>query len=122
MRKVLIADDSMFMRKSLRAILEKAGITNIIEAENGQNAVELFKQNQPDVSILDITMPKMDGISALKVMKKDNKDAKIIMCSAMAQKSFVQEAMNIGAADFITKPFEPLKIVEVIKKLLIEAV
>lgn len=117
MFKILIADDSMFMRKNLGGILTTAGHNVIGEAENGLIAAELFEKLRPDVTFLDITMPVMDGLQALKKIKKLAPQATVIMCSAMSQKAFVEEAIDAGADDFVAKPFKAVDIIEKLKKL-----
>lgn len=113
--QILIADDSMFMRRNIKRALNKAGITDILEASNGVEAVELFKVNEPAMCMLDITMPEMSGIDALKEMKKINPDVTVIMCSAIGQESTVMQALSAGAAEFVVKPFKDEKLVEIIE-------
>ena len=118
MPRVLIVDDAAFMRMMLKDILSKNGFQVVGEAANGQKAIELFKQEQPDVVTMDITMPEMDGIQALKEIKSFDASAKIIMCSAMGQQAMVMEAIKSGAKDFIVKPFQAERVLEAIKKVL----
>ena len=106
MKRVLITDDAAFMRLALRTMLQKIGFEIVGEAENGQVAVEKYKIIKPDIITLDITMPIMDGIEALKQIKAFDKNAKIIMISAMGQESIVREAVISGAMGFIIKPFK----------------
>jgi two-component system chemotaxis response regulator CheY len=115
-RKVLIVDDAAFTRRMLKEILIKNGYEVIGEAENGQIAVEKYQELFPDLVILDIIMPEMDGISALKVIKSINPHARIVMCSAMGQQATVIEAIRAGAKDFIVKPFQPERVMEAVKK------
>ncbi len=115
---ILIADDLKFMKMVLRDIIEKAGFRVVGEAANGEEAVRLFEEKRPDVVIMDITMPKMDGITALKKIKEIDPNAKVIMCSALGQQRLIVSAIQIGAKDFIVKPFQPERIVNSIKKVL----
>ncbi len=118
MYSILIADDSMFMRMTLRRILQKAGYEIKAEAENGLQAVEKYKKYRPDLVTMDITMPIMEGIVAVKKIIQIDGDAKIIMCSAVGQKTLVTEAMRAGAKDFIVKPFQEERVLAAIQKLL----
>jgi two-component system, chemotaxis family, chemotaxis protein CheY len=116
-KKVLVVDDAAFMRMMVKDTLSKNGYDVVGEAENGAKAVELEKQLKPDLIIMDITMPEMDGIQALKEIKKNTGDAKIIMCSAMGQQAMVIEAIQSGAKDFVVKPFQPDRLLEAVKKV-----
>jgi two-component system chemotaxis response regulator CheY len=118
MAKVLIVDDAAFMRMMIKDILEKNGFEVIGEASNGIKAVELYKVEKPDVVTMDITMPDMDGIEAVKAIKAFDPAAKIIMCSAMGQQSMVMDAIRAGAKDFIVKPFQADRVLEAIKKVI----
>ncbi|EYE88772.1 chemotaxis protein CheY [Fervidicella metallireducens AeB] len=118
MPKVLIVDDAAFMRMMLKDILVKNGYEIAGEAPNGLKAVELYKSENPDVVTMDITMPEMDGIQAVKEIKAIDPNARIIMCSAMGQQAMVMEAIKSGAKDFIVKPFQPERVLEAIKKVL----
>ncbi|WP_097025907.1 response regulator [Clostridium peptidivorans] len=118
MAKVLIVDDAAFMRMMIKDILEKNGFEVIGEANNGIKAVELYKKERPDVVTMDITMPDMDGIQAVKEIKSMDPDAKIIMCSAMGQQGMVMDAIKAGAKDFIVKPFQADRVLEAIKKVI----
>lgn len=118
MQKILITDDAAFMRMMLKDVLSKGGYETIIEADNGKKAVEKYKELKPDLVIMDITMPEMDGLEAVKEIMKINKDAKVIMCSAMGQQSMVVEAIQSGAKDFIVKPFQADRILEAVRKAL----
>jgi two-component system chemotaxis response regulator CheY len=114
--KVLIVDDAAFMRMMIKDILTKNGFEVVGEAENGAKAVEKFQELRPDLTTMDITMPEMDGISAVKQIKKIDANAKVIMCSAMGQQAMVIEAIQSGARDFIVKPFQPDRVLEAIRK------
>jgi two-component system chemotaxis response regulator CheY len=118
MYKILVVDDAGFMRKMVQSHLNKAGYNTFIEAEDGQRAVVLYQENNPDLVIMDITMPNMDGIEALRRIKQINPNAKVIMCSAMGLESMVMEAIKLGALDFIVKPFKPERIVQTVSKIL----
>ncbi|CDF59307.1 response regulator [Thermobrachium celere] len=118
MARVLIVDDAAFMRMMLKDILTKNGYEVIGEAPNGAKAVEIYKAERPDVVTMDITMPEMDGIQAVKEIKAFDPNAKIIMCSAMGQQAMVMEAIKSGARDFIVKPFQPERVLEALKKVL----
>ncbi|HEW91410.1 MAG TPA: response regulator [Thermotogaceae bacterium] len=116
-KKVLIVDDAAFMRMLLKDIVTKAGYEVIGEAANGVEAVDKYKELQPDIVTMDITMPEMDGITAIKKIKEIDPDAKIIVCSAMGQQAMVVEAIQAGAKDFIVKPFQAPRVVEALNKL-----
>lgn len=117
-KKVLIVDDAVFMRMKLRDILEKNGYEVVAEAQNGLEAVEKYKQDSPDLVTMDITMPEMDGVTALKEIKAFDADAKVIMCSAMGQQSMVMEAIQTGALDFIVKPFDTDRVLQSIERVM----
>ena len=117
MAKILIVDDAAFMRMMIKDILTKNGYEVIGEAANGIQAVELYKAHQPDLVTMDITMPEMDGIEAVKQIKAINPAAKVIMCSAMGQQSMVMDAIKAGASDFIVKPFQADRVLEAVKKI-----
>ncbi|WP_025027648.1 response regulator [Caldalkalibacillus mannanilyticus] len=118
MAKILIVDDAAFMRMMIKEILSKNGFEVVGEAHDGAQAVEKYKELTPDLVTMDITMPEMDGISALKEIKKINPNAKIIMCSAMGQQAMVIDAIQAGAKDFIVKPFQAERVLEAINKTL----
>jgi len=118
MAKILIVDDAAFMRMMIKEILSKNGFDVVGEANDGAQAVEKYKELSPDLVTMDITMPEMDGISALKEIKKINPNAKIIMCSAMGQQAMVIDAIQAGAKDFIVKPFQAERVLEAINKTL----
>ena len=116
MAKVMICDDAAFMRMMIKDILTKNGYEIAAEAENGQKAVEKYPEAKPDLVLMDITMPEMDGIEALKKIKALDPGAKIIMCS-MGQQAMVIEAIQAGAKDFIVKPFQAERVLEAVKKV-----
>ncbi|MFD2044946.1 response regulator [Ornithinibacillus salinisoli] len=118
MAKILITDDAAFMRMQLKDILTKLGHEVVGEAENGQDAVDKYQELQPELVTMDITMPEMNGVDAVKEIKKLNPEAKVIMCSAMGQQGMVVEAIQAGAKDFIVKPFTPERIKESVGKVL----
>ena len=118
MTRVLIVDDAKFMRDKIREILETEDLQVAGEAGNGEEAVLLYQELQPDLVIMDITMPVKNGIEALKDMIQLNPKVKVIMCTAMRQKRIVVEAIEAGAKDFIVKPFEETKDVEAIRHVL----
>ena len=115
---ILIVDDASFMRMMIKDILTKNGFEVAGEAENGVKAVEKFKELNPELVIMDITMPEMDGIQAVKEIKSIDPNAKIVMCSAMGQQAMVIEAIQAGAKDFIVKPFQADRVIEAVKKAL----
>ena len=116
-KNILICDDAAFMRMMIKDILTKNGYNIAGEAENGQKAVEKYAELKPDLVLMDITMPEMDGIQALKEIKKIDGGAKVIMCSAMGQQAMVIEAIQSGAKDFIVKPFQAERVLEAVKKV-----
>ncbi len=115
---ILIVDDAAFMRMMIKDVLTKNGFDVIGEAENGARAIEKYKELQPNLTIMDITMPEIDGIQAVKEIKKIDPSAKIIMCSAMGQQAMVIEAIQAGAKDFIVKPFQADRVIEAVKKVI----
>lgn len=116
-KNILIVDDAAFMRMKLKDILEKNGYNVVGEAENGIEAVSLYQDLNPDLVTMDITMPEMDGIEALKKIKETDSGAKVIMCSAMGQQGMVMDAIKAGAIDFIVKPFDTTRVVESLGKV-----
>ena len=104
------------MRMMVKDILTKNGYEVVGEAENGMKALEKYQELKPDLTTMDITMPEMDGISAVKEIKKVDPNAKIVMCSAMGQQAMVIEAIQAGARDFIVKPFQPDRVLEAVRK------
>lgn len=115
---VLIVDDAAFMRMMIKDILEKNGYEVVAEAENGNVAVEKYKEHTPDLVTMDITMPEKDGVTALKEIKALDPSATIIMCSAMGQQAMVIDAIQAGAKDFIVKPFQADRVIEAVSKAL----
>jgi two-component system chemotaxis response regulator CheY len=115
---VLIVDDLTFIKLVLRNELEKAGFRVVGEASDGVEALSLFEEKRPDVVLLDITMPKMDGLTTLRKMLELNPQAKIVMCSALGQQQLIIQAIQAGAKDFIVKPFRPERVISSIKKVL----
>ncbi len=106
-KKILIVDDAMFMRKMIRKILGEEGYTDVEEATDGEKALELFDPFDPDLVLLDITMPGMSGLEVLEKLLARRPQTKVVMCSAVGQESTVQQALTLGALDFIVKPFKP---------------
>ena len=106
MKRVMVVDDAMFMRASLKMMLEKNGFEVAAEAENGAIAVQKYKEVKPDFVTMDITMPEMDGLQALKLIKQLDPEAKVVVVSAMGQEPVVKEAILSGAKSFIVKPFK----------------
>lgn len=118
MPTVLIADDAAFMRMMIKNILTEAGYEVAGEAENGAVAVAKWKELRPDLTTMDITMPEMDGIAALKEIRSVDPEARVVMCSAMGQQSMVIESIQAGARDFIVKPFQADRVIEAVSKAL----
>lgn len=116
-KNVMIVDDAAFMRMKLKDILEKNGYTVVAEAQNGIEAVEKYKAEKPNLVTMDITMPEMDGVEALKEIKAFDPNAKILMCSAMGQQSMVMDAIRAGAVDFIVKPFDTERVIHALDKV-----
>ena len=117
-KNILICDDAAFMRMMIKDILSKNGYNVAGEAENGAKAVEKYKEVNPDLVLMDITMPEMDGIQALKNIKAGDANACVIMCSAMGQQAMVIESIQAGAKDFIVKPFQADRVLEAVKKVI----
>ena len=115
---ILVVDDAAFMRMMIRDVLTKNGYEVLGEAENGAKAIEKYKEVKPDLVIMDITMPEVDGIQAVKEIKAFDPNAKVVMCSAMGQQAMVIEAIQAGARDFIVKPFQADRVIEAVKKVL----
>ncbi len=116
-KNILICDDAAFMRMMIKDILTKNGYNVVGEAENGLKAVEKYSETKPDLVLMDITMPEMDGIQALKKIKELDPSATVIMCSAMGQQAMVIESIQAGAKDFIVKPFQADRVIEAVKKV-----
>ncbi len=116
MTKILIVDDAEFLRVRISKMLSGDGF-DVIQAENGARAVEMYKENSPDLVLMDITMPEMDGLTALKHIRGYDATAKVIMLTALGQESVVLEAIKSGARDFIVKPFEHERVINAIRKL-----
>ncbi|MCI8614272.1 response regulator [Parablautia intestinalis] len=117
-KNILIVDDAAFMRMMIKDILTKNGYNVVGEAENGAKAFEKYNELKPDLVLMDITMPEVDGIAALKMIMGADRGAKVIMCSAMGQQAMVIEAIHSGAKDFIVKPFQPDRVLEAVKKVI----
>lgn len=117
-KNILICDDAAFMRMMIKDILVKNGYNVVGEAENGLKAIEKYNELKPDLVLMDITMPEMDGISALKGIKSADPNALVMMCSAMGQQAMVVESIQAGAKDFIVKPFQAERVIEAVKKVI----
>lgn len=105
-KKILIVDDAMFMRKSIRKILSEGGYANVEEARDGDEAIAMFGEYSPDLVLLDITMPGRSGLEVLEEILRQDEDAAVVMCSTMGQETVIQKAIVMGARDFIVKPFK----------------
>ena len=116
--KVLVVDDAIFMRSLIRDIFARSPFVIAGEAENGLEAIEMYKELRPDITTMDIVMPEVDGITALKEIMKFDPQAKVIMCSALGQESLIAESIEAGAKDFIVKPFQPNKVLKVVRSVL----
>nr|WP_180319774.1 response regulator [Cytobacillus firmus] len=116
--RILIVDDAKFMRVTLSSILKKDNHEIVGEGENGKEAVDLFVNLKPDLVMMDITMPEMSGLEAVREIKRDNPHAKVIMCSAMGQQKVVVESIEAGAKDFIIKPFDEGRVLEAVNRVL----
>ena len=117
-KKIMLVDDAAFIRMTIKNALTKAGYDNIIEASDGQIAVETYQKEHPDLVIMDITMPNMDGIQALQAIKTADPEARVVMCSALGQEGMVVEAIKLGAKDFIVKPFKQDRILQTVEKII----
>ena len=115
---VLVCDDAIFMRTMIADILAAAGYEVIGEAETGTQAVAKYRELKPDLVTMDIVMPDMGGIDAVREICKDDPDAKVLMCSAMGQQALVVEAIQAGAKDFVVKPFQPSRVLEAVQRVL----
>lgn len=118
MTKILVADDSAFMRKILSNILTKAGYKDLVEAADGGEAIEVYKKEKPDLVLMDIIMAPKDGIEGLKGIKSFNKGAKVIMVTAIGQETMINDAKKCGCSEYIIKPFKEEKVLEAVKKAL----
>lgn len=117
MARVLVVDDAAFMRVRAARVLQEAGHA-VVEAENGHEALKLYAECRPDVVLMDITMPDMDGLAALKEIRKLDPDARVAMVTAMGQQAIVMEALKAGAKDFVLKPFQAERVLSSLRKLL----
>ncbi|OIK10999.1 two-component system response regulator [Bacillus sp. MUM 116] len=118
MARILIVDDKSLMRNTLKTILNKTEHVVVGEAETGLEAVQLYKELKPDLVTMDITMPEMSGIDAIKSIRQDFPEARVIMCSAMGQQKIIMEAIEAGAKDFIVKPFDDCRVMEALNRAL----
>ncbi len=118
MANVLVVDDALFVRQAMKKILESNGHVMIGEADNGEKAIEKYKELNPDVVLLDITMPGMSGVETLKQLKAIDYDVKVIICSSMGQQSIIAEAIQAGAKDFVVKPFKEENVIASLEKVL----
>ncbi len=115
---VLIVDDLAFIKIVLRDIVEKSGFRVVGEASNGEQAIAMYQDTRPDVVLMDITMPGMDGLTALEKIREIDPAARVIICSALGQQRLIVQAIQLGAKDFIVKPFQPARVVGALKKAL----
>ena len=115
---MLVCDDAIFMRTMIGDILNQAGFEVVGEAESGLQAVQKYRELKPDLVTMDIVMPDMGGIEAVREICKQDPDAKILMCSAMGQQALVVEAIQAGAKDFVVKPFQPSRVLEAVQRVL----
>ena len=118
MARILVCDDSAFMRMMLKKVLIENGHEIVGEAGDGMEAVQLYRQHKPDLTTMDITMPKMDGIQAVAHIHEENPLARIIMVTALGQRAIITDALKAGASDFIVKPFDAEQVIAMIKKVL----
>ncbi len=117
MAKIMIVDDAAFMRMMIKNTLTKNGYSDFVEAQDGAEAVEKYSAEKPDLVFMDITMPNMDGLQALKKIKEGDPGAKVVMCTAMGQESMVVDAIKSGAKDFIVKPFNAERIAQTVTSI-----
>ena len=117
-KKILLVDDAAFMRKMIKDTLTKNGYTEVFEAVDGADAVEKYAEIAPDLVFMDITMPNMDGLEALKAIRAKDGSANVVMCSAMGQESMVMDAVRSGAKDFIVKPFKAERVIKTVTSIL----
>lgn len=115
---VLVVDDAIFMRTMIADILSQAGFEVVGEAENGRQAVELYGKLKPDLVTMDIVMPELGGIDAVREICANDPDARVLMCSAMGQQALVVQAIQAGAKDFVVKPFQPSRVLEAVQRVL----
>jgi two-component system chemotaxis response regulator CheY len=116
--RVLVCDDAIFMRTMISDILTGAGYEVVGEAESGLQAIERYRDLKPDLVTMDIVMPDMGGIDAVREIVREDPGAKILMCSAMGQQALVVEAVQAGAKDFVVKPFQPSRVLEAVQRVL----
>lgn len=119
MARLLIVDDALFMRIMIKRALEGSGHEIIAEGENGRMAIDLYNEHSPDLLLMDITMPDMDGITALKELHAQHPTARVIICSALGQGNKVKDALASGARDFVVKPFTPARLLDAVNKALL---
>jgi len=117
MPKILIVDDAEFLRLRISKMLTGNGF-DVIEADNGANAVNRYKADKPDAVLMDITMPEMDGLAALKEIRAGDPNARVVMLTALGQETIVLEAIKSGAKDFVVKPFQPERVMAALTKAL----
>jgi len=117
-KTVMVVDDTGFMRKKLKKVLEESGYSVVAECEDGSEVVEAYQKHKPDIVTMDIVMPKMDGITAVKALLEVEKDAKVVMVSSLGLENKVMEAARAGASSFILKPFSPEELVDVLESVL----
>ena len=118
MAKIMVVDDAAFMRMMVKNALAQGGYTDVSEAADGNEAVQMYAEQKPQLVLMDITMPNMDGLEALKKIRESDSSAQVVMCSAMGQESMVIEAIKAGAKDFIVKPFKPERILSTVDGLI----
>ena len=118
MARILVADDASFMRQMIREIVEAEGHEVVAEASDGGEAIEQYKQHHPDLVTMDIVMPRLSGIDAVRRLMEFDLSACVVMCSALGQETLVNEALEAGAKDFIVKPFKPDAVIETLNKAL----
>ena len=116
--KILVVDDAIFMRSMIRDIFARGPFVIAGEAENGTEAVRLYRELRPDLTTMDIVMPQMDGITALKEIMRLDPSARVVMCSALGQEALIAESIEAGARDFIIKPFQPSRVLKVVQSVL----